>query len=69
VHGTFTIHGVAHEMTMELQTTSTSDQIRATMAFDIPYVSWWMTDPSNLLLKVNKTVQMTIETVGSLQKH
>jgi polyisoprenoid-binding protein YceI len=68
LHGTFTIHGVAHEMTMDVQSTSTSDQIRAVITFDIPYVSWGMRDPSNFLLKVSKTVQMTIETSGSLQK-
>ena len=69
VHGAFTIHGVAHEMTMEVQSTATADQIHTTMAFDIPYVAWGMKDPSNFLLKVNKSVQMTIETTGPLQKH
>jgi polyisoprenoid-binding protein YceI len=68
VHGTFTIHGTTHELTMEVQSTAVADQIHATMAFDIPYVSWGMKDPSNFLLKVNKTVRVTIETTGPLAK-
>ncbi len=61
VHGMFTIHGASHEMTMDVQAISTPDQTRATMAFEIPYVAWGMKDPSNFLLKVNKTVQVSVE--------
>jgi polyisoprenoid-binding protein YceI len=69
VHGTFTIHGAAHEVTMDVHTSGTEDQFHATMTFEIPYVAWGMKDPSNFLLRVGKTVQMTIETSGPLQKH
>ena len=69
VHGTFTIHGATHELTMDVRTSATADELHATMTFDIPYVAWGMKDPSNFLLKVDKTVQMTIETSGPLQKH
>jgi polyisoprenoid-binding protein YceI len=68
VHGTLTIHGAAHEVTMEVQSTTTAGQIRATMSFEIPYVAWGMKDPSHFILKVNKTVQLSIEAVGPLQK-
>jgi polyisoprenoid-binding protein YceI len=69
VHGTFTIHGAGHEMTMNVQITCTPEQAHATMSFDLPYVAWGMKDPSNFLLKVNKSAQMTIETSGSLRAH
>lgn len=69
VHGTLTIHGAAHEITMNVQTSGTADQLHATMAFDVPYVAWGMKDPGNFFLKVSKTVQMTIETTGPLRKH
>lgn len=69
LHGTFTIHGAPHEMTMDVHTSGNAEQLRATMAFEIPYVAWGMKDPSNFILKVGKTVQMTIETSGPLQKH
>ena len=69
VHGTFTIHGTPHEMTMDVHSSSNGDQMRANMAFDIPYVAWGMKDPSNFSLKVGKSVHMTIETSGPLEKH
>jgi polyisoprenoid-binding protein YceI len=68
VHGTFTIHGASHEMAIDVQATVAADQIRATMSFDIPYVAWGMKDPSNFMLKVNKTVQLSIEAAGPLRK-
>jgi polyisoprenoid-binding protein YceI len=68
VHGIFAIHGTPHEMIMDVHTLGNADQMHATMAFDIPYVAWGMKDPSNFILKVSKTVQMTIETTGLLQK-
>jgi polyisoprenoid-binding protein YceI len=69
IHGAFTMHGTTHEMTMDVQTTATGDQIRATITFDIPYVAWGMKDPSNFLLKVDKTVKVSIQTTGSLRRH
>ena len=67
LYGTLTIHGAAHPITMDVQTTATADRMNATIAFDIPYVAWGMKDPSNFLLKVKKTVRMAIETNGKLQ--
>jgi len=69
VHGTFTIHGAAHEVTMDAQVTAAADKIQTKITFDLPYVAWGMKDPSNFLLKVGKTVQMSIETSGAIQKH
>jgi len=68
VHGLFTIHGAAHEMTMNVQTASTDARSQARMTFEIPYVAWGMKDPSNFLLKVGKSIQMTINTSGALQQ-
>lgn len=69
VHGTFTIHGAAHEMTMDVKTSCTREEAHATMTFDLPFVAWGMKDPSNFLLKVNKSAQMTIEASGPLRAH
>lgn len=68
LHGMFTIHGAAHELTMNVQTKTTPDQAQATITFEVPYVAWGMKDPSNFLLKVTKSVQVSIEASGSLQK-
>ncbi len=69
MHGIFRIHGMGHEITMDVQTKATADRMNATIAFDVPYVAWGMKDPSNFLLKVNKTVQFSIQSAGTLTKH
>ena len=53
---------------MDVQTSGSADRFHAAMAFEIPYVAWGMKDPSNFLLKVSKTVSMSIETDAQLQK-
>ncbi len=67
LHGVFRIHGADHDMTMNVQAKLNGAQIDADIAFDIPYVSWGMKDPSNFLLKVGKTVQMNIHTATALK--
>jgi hypothetical protein len=67
LHGMFAIHGAAHEITVNLQTKASADQMSATFTFDVPYVAWGMKDPSNFLLKVSKTVRVSIEAAGTLQ--
>jgi polyisoprenoid-binding protein YceI len=44
--GTFTIHGAAHEITLEAQVTTTPDKMQAAISFDIPYVGWGMNEGS-----------------------
>jgi polyisoprenoid-binding protein YceI len=68
LYGVFTIHGASHEVMMDTRVTTTSDKLDATIQFDIPYVSWGMKDPSNFLLKVNKTVHLTIDIAAPLEK-
>ena len=66
--GVFTIHGAAHEITMDARVTTAPDAINAAIRFDIPYVSWGMKDPSNFLLKVDKTVHLAIDVSAPLQR-
>jgi polyisoprenoid-binding protein YceI len=63
VHGIFTIHGVDHEMMMPLEVQASEGQYSATGHFSVPYVQWGMKNPSTLMLRVNDTVEITIETV------
>jgi len=68
LHGVFLLHGMAHEITMNVQAKAVIDRMDASIKFDIPYVAWGMKDPSNFLFKVKKTVEISIETSGTLQK-
>jgi polyisoprenoid-binding protein YceI len=60
LHGTFRIHGADHEMTMDVQAKVESERMLAQITFDVPYVDWGMKNPSTLLLRCGKTVQVAI---------
>jgi len=62
VHGVFKIHGVDHELTLRFKVDRAGDQYNASTHFVIPYVQWGMKNPSNFLLKVDKTVDVDIKT-------
>ncbi len=62
VHGVFNIHGADHELMLHFQVERAAGQYTASTHFTIPYVQWGMKDPSNFLLKVDKTVDMDIQT-------
>jgi len=68
LHGAFKIHGVAHELTMDVKSKSANGQLDADITFSIPFISWGMKDPSNFLLKVGKTVDVAIHTTAPLQR-
>jgi polyisoprenoid-binding protein YceI len=64
LHGIFNLHRASHEITIPVTVSAKDNQLTAVIRFDIPYVAWGMKDPSNMLLKVNKSVQMEIRTSG-----
>lgn len=64
VHGVFRIHGADHELTLHFHVERNGDQYTASTHFVIPYVQWGMKNPSNFLLKVDKTVEMDIKTIA-----
>ncbi|MDQ2712155.1 MAG: YceI family protein [Acidobacteriota bacterium] len=67
LHGLFTIHGAAHELTMNVKSHIEAGRVAATADFDVPYVQWGMKDPSTLFLRVNNAVTIDIEAVGRTQ--
>ena len=62
VHGIFKLHGVDRELTLHFEVKQADDRYTASTHFVIPYVQWGMKNPSNFLLKVDKTVDMDIKT-------
>ena len=64
IHGMFAIHGAEHEITMPAEVTADGGNYTTTAHFSVPYVKWGMKDPSNLILKVNKEVDIVIHTVA-----
>lgn len=67
VAGMFTIHGVDHPLTLQVKTTLNGDMLAATTSFVVPYVAWGMKDPSTLMLRVGKDVQVDVDAQATLK--
>jgi polyisoprenoid-binding protein YceI len=67
VEGTFTIHGVDHPLFLQVKTTLNGNVLIAKTNFIVPYVAWGMKDPSTLMLRVGKTVQVDVDARATLQ--
>lgn len=67
LHGLFRIHGTTHDLTMTIECQATAGHLTASAGFDVPYVAWGMKDPSNLLLRVGKTVRISLHAEAPLQ--
>jgi polyisoprenoid-binding protein YceI len=65
VHGTFTLHGADHELTIPVQAEISGDHWTGKAVFDVPYINWGLKNPSNFLLKVGPTVKISLELTGS----
>jgi len=64
LHGTFSIHGAAHEITLPAVVENDDGQYIAVIAFAVPYVQWGMKNPSTLFLRVSDKVEISIHTVA-----
>jgi polyisoprenoid-binding protein YceI len=64
VHGSFNIHGAAHEMTLPVVVESRRDRWTASTHFDVPYIDWGMKNPSTFILHVSHKVEIRIEASG-----
>jgi polyisoprenoid-binding protein YceI len=66
--GQFTLHGASHEVSIPLQVTLNGAEFTGKGKFVVPFVDWGMKDPSNFLFKVNKTVEIEVQTAGHLTR-
>ena len=67
LHGMFSIHGVQHEINLPLQVEAVGGKYTATGTFKVPYVKWGMKNPSTLILRVGKKVQIAIHANMALE--
>lgn len=67
VEGSFTIHGVDHPLFLRVKTTPEGDMLKAETSFVVPYVAWGMKDPSTLMLRVGKDVQVDVDARAKLE--
>jgi polyisoprenoid-binding protein YceI len=67
VEGTFTIHGADHPLFLQVRTSLSDGKLNATTNFVVPYVAWGMKDPSTLMLRVGKDVQVSVDARATVQ--
>lgn len=67
VEGTFTIHGADHPLFLQVETSLNDGKLTAKTNFVVPYVSWGMKDPSTLMLRVGKDVQVSVDAQATVQ--
>lgn len=66
IAGRLSLLGTEHPITLPIDVTIDSDRVEATAEFNVPYVDWGLKDPSNLVLRVGKSVDVTVLLVGTL---
>lgn len=72
LHGMLQIHGGEHEIAIPatVAVNPTEDggrRLEATGTFEVPYVEWGMKDPSKFLLRVAKSVEVTVHAEGRIE--
>jgi polyisoprenoid-binding protein YceI len=67
VHGTLDLHGAERPLVAPVAVQIEGDQARITARFAVPYVDWGLKDPSVLVLRVAKTVDVSVELEGRLE--
>jgi polyisoprenoid-binding protein YceI len=66
--GTFNIHGADHPLELPLRVQMSEDTVTATTRFTVPYVEWGMKNPSRLLLRVGKQVEIEVTAKGTIKQ-
>jgi polyisoprenoid-binding protein YceI len=67
VDGTFNIHGADHPLTLQLQVEINGSAATAKTQFVVPYVQWGMKDPSTLILRADKQVDVKVVAHGTVE--
>jgi polyisoprenoid-binding protein YceI len=65
--GSFNIHGADHALEMPVKVETVGDTVTATARFTVPYVAWGMKNPSKLLLRVSKQVEIEVIAKGTVK--
>ncbi len=68
LHGTFTILGVSHALSLPADVQMGPDHFTAAVHFVVPYVQWGMKNPSTFVLRVDETVGIEIHAAGRVHK-
>jgi polyisoprenoid-binding protein YceI len=64
VHGTFSIHGADHEISIPLEVEMAQDRWSSTGHFVVPYQQWGIKNPSTFILRVSESVEIDVQASG-----
>ena len=67
IHGRLKVHGAIHPIIVPTETRIEGTAVSAMAHLNIPYVEWGMNDPSKLLLRVKKLVEVEVNLKGNLR--
>jgi len=67
--GSIELGGSRHEVRIPITARIESDRFAATASFEVPYVKWGLSDPSNLVLRVDKLVTVSVYVEGAVAHH
>jgi polyisoprenoid-binding protein YceI len=67
VRGILRLHGQDHDVTLPVKVSIQDSRFTATSHLSIPYVGWGMKDPSNVILRVSKTVELDLRIAGTVR--
>jgi polyisoprenoid-binding protein YceI len=68
VHGSFSIHGSDHDLTVPAEVEMAADQWTATLHFAVPYAKWGIKNPSTLFLRVSESVDIDLTAAGTVTR-
>ena len=66
VSGTFKLHGASHPLTMDMHIHLAEGHLVGDTQFTVPYESWGLKNPSNFILRVRNSVDVTIRAAGQI---
>jgi polyisoprenoid-binding protein YceI len=65
--GTLSFHGAEHKMKLPAKIQMRDGRLQADTTLAIPYVEWGLHDPSLMILRVAKVVQVKVAAIGRLE--
>ncbi len=67
IHGDLSIHGGTHAVVVPAEVRIENERLTASGRITVPYVAWGMRNPSKMLLRVRKIVEVEVSLVGALR--
>jgi len=64
--GRFEVRGASHPIELAFEGTRRGERARVSVRFDVPWVAWGLPDPSNAILRVEKTLAVAVSAGGTL---